>query len=291
MDTLNLKEGDIFIFQAEDDFISKCIAYITNSDVSHAAMIYRDFKLVEMGAPGLCVNSFHECLEGNKVTVMRMKPDRESMPILKAAESYINSGIKYDYPQLVLLAGLILYWPFRPTHILRKTIEKILKAACLKLDDLLNQLIHKENEKVMMCSQLVYQCYMDCGEDYIIDIENGVLQGNENTIRLIDLNFKYQSEDKGFVNLTTLEPLDEEKLAEDLYKLLIGQDNEAESLNETELQELCIYADYFHEKLNKLNPFSYRNKPLESLFVTPADLRYHAINLEKVGELRIIRDR
>ena len=34
----NLQSGDILIFEAGDNWLSKCIAKLTNSNVSHAAM-------------------------------------------------------------------------------------------------------------------------------------------------------------------------------------------------------------------------------------------------------------
>ncbi len=65
----------------------------------------------------------------------------------------------------------------------------VLNQACAELDKLLNILIHKKNPSpVMVCSQLVYQCYLDCGDDYKIKLEDELLQSVcMNKIRLADL--------------------------------------------------------------------------------------------------------
>ena len=43
-----VKPGDIIIFDGGDNWVSKSICWLTNSTVSHAAMVYKEQKIVEM---------------------------------------------------------------------------------------------------------------------------------------------------------------------------------------------------------------------------------------------------
>lgn len=48
----NLQSGDILVFEAGDNWLSKCIAKLTDSNVSHAAMCYQDGTIVRWAAAG-----------------------------------------------------------------------------------------------------------------------------------------------------------------------------------------------------------------------------------------------
>ena len=48
----NIKPGDIVIFKAGNTWISKTIAWLTESDVSHAAIVLEDGRIAEMGPDG-----------------------------------------------------------------------------------------------------------------------------------------------------------------------------------------------------------------------------------------------
>ena len=52
---ITMKPGDVIIFEAGDSWLSKCIAKLTNSTVSHAAIRYSGDKMIEMGRNGICM--------------------------------------------------------------------------------------------------------------------------------------------------------------------------------------------------------------------------------------------
>lgn len=52
----NLRLGDVLVFKAEDKWVSKAIAALTDSDVSHAAMYFGEAEIVEMGLSGIMVS-------------------------------------------------------------------------------------------------------------------------------------------------------------------------------------------------------------------------------------------
>ena len=50
-----LKPGSVVVFKAGDNWVGKAIAWLTDSDVSHAAMMLENMAMVEMGASGIRV--------------------------------------------------------------------------------------------------------------------------------------------------------------------------------------------------------------------------------------------
>ena len=74
----NIQIGDVFIFEAENDWISKSIAFLTHSNVSHAAMLYLPEALVEMGLSGIGVNRFTLTDDAKQRTVYILRRTPES---------------------------------------------------------------------------------------------------------------------------------------------------------------------------------------------------------------------
>lgn len=290
---MDYKLGDVLIFEAEDSFLSRCIAKITNSNVSHSAMVYDESKMVEMGGNGIYANRFLEDENGEVVHIMRLKQEHPFPPLFSAANYYLDKRAKYDYPSLLILAGLLIYWPVRPTVRWQHIADSIIKAACLKLDKILNKIIHGDDTVVMMCSQLVYQCYLDCGKDYFIKINKGILQTapvTDGSIRLIDSFSNYDGLATDWKQLESNFG-DEEEMAKELLESLV----EGEELPKDELIGVdCLQSTgslvvTFLDLLEEILAAASINLPMESLFVTPADLYLHTENLEEVGVMKIKR--
>lgn len=298
---MEIKQGDVLIFEAGDNWVSKSIAFLTKSNVSHSAMVYSDDSIVEMGTTGIQVNHFGLKSSGEKAYLLRLHPEHNPAPLIKAAEQYIQEDVEYDFASLVFLAGLLIYRNVRPTPKWKKITDIVLGYACLGLDKLLNRLMHKSNQKVMMCSQLVYQCYYDCGEDYRIRIRDGRLQANldnssintDGSIRIVDLLDENIVEvaNQDMVASALPEQIDVEELAKELYESL-EEASEVENdllLDSSELVAISSKAQKFLDLLEKILEKSSSEIPLPALFVTPADILEHAENLEKMGMVQVSR--
>lgn len=290
-----LRSGDILIFKAGNDWVGKSIAWLTKSDVSHAAMAYQLDKIVEMGASGISVsNVITE--SGDAAYLMRLCPEADPQPLIHAADMYINTKTRYDFPALVILAGLLIYREIRPTPKLATLVDLILRAACKALDKLIQSLILHNPDKAMVCSQLVYQIYRDCGKNYEIELEGGILQADMDgspaagSIRMIDMlsqapqNLPFISgpEDGGEEN--------PEVLARQLYEAMEEQ-NGADGAG-TELADIAplLYrAGKFLELLEELLKKSKSEIPIDALFVTPGDLLNHAKNLHLIQKITVRR--
>lgn len=296
-----LKSGDILVFKAGDNWISKSIAWLTDSDVSHAAMMLDDGRMVEMSADGIYAGSVKP-LEGDNAILLRLSPEKEPSPLVEAAQRYIDCKTRYDFPALVYLAGLIIYRRIRPTQKYVTITDLILRGACVALDHLIQSVVLKNPDKAMVCSQLVYQIYEDCGKEYHIGIEGGLLQvdkesdQSDGSVCLVDVirdvpEFDLTSEAVSEEDMPdNTEIPDVEELAKELYLALSQQDAEDNmDFTQTDLGSLPFWTKRLLDKLEEFLEKSKSNLPIDALFISPADLAYKSTNLNTVGRLSISR--
>lgn len=284
-----LKPGDVLIFKAGDDFVGRSIAWITKSDVSHAAMVFGNDTIIEMGAKGIQLSHIHLKDGSGGAYQLRLNPAKAPESLILAAQKYLDRETPYDFPALVLLAGLLIYRQIRPTPKMKIVTDMILRAACKILDALIDDIIHKKSARAMVCSQLVYQCYRDCGGEYEIKIHNGDLQASNGTARLIDLIGTAQDECLSEAEIPAVEHTDDE-LAKMLLAALEESAKEDADLSFADDNTLVSRARQFLERIEKLLEEADIDIPIDALFITPGDLLYHAENLEKIDFLEVERD-
>lgn len=298
----NLQPGDILIFEAGDNWLSKCIAKLTDSNVSHAAMCYQDGTMVEMGSRGMVCSTCKQAEKGDSAYLLRLNPEQDAKPLLATAKAYLDETVYYDYPDLVFFAGLIIYRAIRSTKRWQKIMDYILELACMELDKMINRLIHKDGKKAMVCSQLVYQIYLDCGDNYKIQIHNGLLQKGEmmlsdsEQVCLAELAKKRDAipekspvKTDRFASAEWKEP-DMEAVFKELYDAMeeSGQEN-CKLCTSSDLNGLADKAKMFLDKMEELLERAGVELPVYALFVAPSDL-LKADNLDNKGTVLISRD-
>lgn len=282
------RAGDILIFQAEDDWIGKSIALLTKSKVSHSSILLTPDSMAEMGGNGIAVNRIEDALEGRESYLLRLDPEKDPAPLVAAAQAYVEAGTRYDFPDLVILAGLLIYRAVRPTPRWQKITDLILNQACVMLD----KLLHKgEKSPAMVCSQLVYQCYYDCGADYRIILKDALLQdaAAPDTVCLADLIGEL-SGDAGCrtAGNLTVEEEDPEKLGRELYEALLETEDNT-LLPTTELSGTVSRVAEFLDLVEKILESSGVDLPVPAMFVAPSDLLEHAVNLKQCGTVTVKR--
>ena len=282
--SVQLKKGDIIVFKAGDDWISKCIALFTNSDVSHASMLYSDDTIAEMYYQEIGVHKIIETSSGLEAYIMRLKPERNPEPLIKAADCYIKASTRYNFSGIVILAGLIIYREIRPERKFMHVADLILRAACAVLDKFIQEVIGKG--KSMVCSQLVYQVYLDCGADYLIkgDFQLRNKPGKfriANILEKVPRTALYNSDTMVEINQ------DEEELAHQLYLAMTGPEEcdtvSTASENDFNINDIPESAVWFVKLLEDFLEKNGSKLPIYSLFVTPGDLVYNTTNLERLG--------
>lgn len=307
-----LTKGDIIIFKAENDWLSKAIAWFTKSDVSHAAMAYSQDSIVEVGANGIGVHKV-DISDGQDIYVMELATKPDSAPLINAANHYLNAKVRYDFPALFILAGLLIYRRITPTKKLFHVTNQILSSSALLLDEMIQHALLHHTDRAMVCSQLVYQIFYDCGGEYRIQIVNDTIQNSpipENTsICLYDLLAKAKNSSDSFKeesfhnekvsSATTTNRLTQDEinnLAKELYTALCeAEQQQCENLSylseskASDITSTLSSAKHFLSKLEYFFKIINCDMPLDAMFVTPGDLVYHAANLKQVGTLSLKR--
>lgn len=296
--------GDIVLFEApSNSLISRTIAALTNSSVSHAAIYTDKGTIIEMGPGGISENKIATEAVGQTTYIMRLADEPSGAPVVKAARRYKNEKIDYDYPSLLLICGLIVYREMKPNAKWKSASKLLLRQACVILDKLLNRMM-KKSKHAMMCSQLAYQCYLDAGKNYRIHLKESLLEANNSDtgFKMIDaLEETAELELAGSEDLLTSEtsvPLNQ--LLQDLMESqddFVFSDNEQWVPNTEHLalsdnaldQSLIYYGKEFLRKLSEFLDKTGIDIPLESLFVTPGDLLSHTSNLQQVAEVKTKR--
>lgn len=294
MANANLKPADIIIFEAGDDWLGKSIAWLTKSTVSHAALYRPDGELVEMGISGISASKFHTADSGEKAHILRLNPERDPAPVLAAADKYLQAKIRYDFPALVILGGLLIYRTIRPTPKLQKITDLILRAACQTLDKILQTAT--KSPGAMVCSQLVYQCYLDGGEDYYIQLHDGDLVNA--SLGTVCLNTLLEEQNGTLAAVapsevpheTAVSNSDSNALAQELYEALTEEVDENVMLNMSVQNELLNSAKQFLKLIEAILEKAGDVIPAQALFVTPGDLLNHATNLTQVDIVNIVRN-
>lgn len=285
------KTGDILIFKAGDDWVGKSIAWLTHSEVSHAAMLISPDTMVEMGSRGITVNGLREGPEGESAYLLRLDPEKDPAPLVQAAQGYIDQELHFDYPDLVILAGQLIYRTVRPTARWRKITDLILELACAELDKLLNRMLHKGKKvPAMICSQLVYQCYYDCGPDYQIVLKNALLQDASSAGMICLADLASEMDMAAVPDIQVPVDMEPEVLAKELYESLLEADEANEMLLETaDLSGTLAQVSKFLDLVERILETSGVDLPIPALFVTPCDLLENAVNLKRHGTGKIVR--
>lgn len=324
---MSYQKGDILVFKAGDHWLSKSIALLTNSDVSHAAMIYEDSQVVEMELPGIQLSTV-TIKPGEGAYLMRLDPEMEGQPLIDAAKVYLDAKTRYDIPALVILGGLLIYRKVRVTPQFVLVADLILRAACRALDQLIQTVILHHPDQAMVCSQLVYQIYHDCGKDYHIRLEGGTFQGVQKEagkpvspefVRIKDMialrglsdqmkqsqcdaddSDHQQDEDPQWQILQGIPGVaaegkinmdDPEQLAQLLVGVIQAQQNGDLLQNQMgDMGPLIKSAKELIRKLEKLLELTKADIPIDALFVTPADFLNHSKNLRRIGEFYVTKN-
>ncbi len=302
----DLQKGDIILFFAGDSWMSKSIAYLTNSEVTHAAMVYSEDSIVELLGDGVHLQKV-KLEEGRKAYLMRHDPRLAFEPLKESADKYLNSDVIYDFPGLYLLGGLLIYNQIMPTSRILKCTRLILESGILFLDKIIQKKILHHSGKPMVCAQFIYQIFYDCGGDYRIAITDGCLSANEmndsrpDTVRLIDLLNENHTYETSTPSLLT-EEIDNisstdyaEKLAKELYlaltetNALSASNSDTHSSDSKEMSSVLSLAEQFLDKLKLLLEKLGSDLPLDAMFVNPGDLAYHAPSLKRIDTIYVER--
>lgn len=278
------KQGDVLVFTADNKWISKLIAWGTFSDVSHAAMVYDDGQMVEMGPDGIMLTRTQAGSgpSAERAHLLRLSPEQDSAMLIGAAQKYLQAKICYDFPALVLLGAVLIYRRLQPDPRTFSPLDQLLAMACVAVDQLIKQL--RRHPDAMVCSQLVYQVYQDCGAEYQLTVENGLFEAADDALPRL---FELARPDDDFETTCVNPDADPEALCRELFLTLAEPSDAAAFENIQFPHTLTARAGRLHSLFEQLAELA--QVPLEALLVMPSDLAYHTTNLEPLGTLVLER--
>ncbi|AAK80431.1 hypothetical protein BJV85_001408 [Clostridium acetobutylicum] len=308
----DLKKGDILLFSPlYSSLESRLISLITNAPVTHSALSYYDnSKIAEEIAPNAQVNNIRSRVGNRKITVMRLNSYNKDMTkVVNEAEKYIIDKVPYSEPGLIFGAVFMLFKRAIIGENLQRTLIPMMKIIISNIIRLLDKGVYHDNHP-MVCSQFIFNCYENAGEEYKLIIDNKLQKTtlleqvqkyiNENSTALENKLTKDISE---INSKNHFEKLDREVIIKEIYREFkkdkcFGFITRRSYLEEFVLtvHEFCSVLNYFfnNSRADKLIENSDRGLVSKSIgamikdeayFVTPGDLLNNCRNLIKLGVL------
>lgn len=301
----DLKQGDVLLFSPARDTESQLIAKLTNSEVTHSAMMYYEMTEITEEMPPHASKSplkervtdtYKDVTYDRTLHVMRFtdewiaKNDIKTMiPILKRAELYMEEKVPYSYESLVIMGLYTVIRKMLPKKHL-KILTRLLQVATVELAKVVNDVVFK-GVRPFVCSQYVYNCYYTADESnfaYAMKLKPGVLDSSlvtelksENTeaingLRVSEEDTKaLQSRIEKTLQETAPELLTDagikafmKSFVEEITKETVNSVN-ALDLNHVDHQEFVKAAHDFFELIVKtydLNGASKHETPLEKIY-------------------------
>lgn len=304
-----LMPGDIVLFYMRPGSkISKLICVLTNSEISHSALIYDDTTLLEVitsgGMQQTPFAAFETPADGRfKAVARRASQQTGDHPtsLVKAMSAYKGMKVNYDYASIIMVGGLLVYKKARPSKKTLDIVYLFLQAACVVLKRVINELSRHiaplYADHYMICSEFVDRVYRDAGEPYAIQYRDPLLANpGKEVLCLADaaegmpmLFAQIDDESDRDIDLQEMEAVAAE---------LCNQYSEAEQdtgiesvemLQNAMSPELVGSVQTFVQRLTTLQALLGIDVPLPSMFVTPEDLLHHAENVVDIGEFYIQR--
>jgi hypothetical protein len=308
MNISDLKQGDVLLFSPEKgSFISWAITYLTNSNVSHAAMYYNDMQhsIIEETPPQVAVNNAEKRFKDRTIYVKRLKNDLPMTPVIDVATSYLNNEEPYDEAGLYIVGILLIYKNFSPNNLAQKVIVKILKKLTAEIVKVIDDHQYPDKEP-MVCSQFVAQCYANAGSEYELNIQNGTIDkvAINSTGSVIEQVLDIVRSNKVVATqplLMTKREVDDgdafsaEELCKELQMALTSKTADATINLSDELVSAVSQFAYAHQVRNsggkllannkecEADSFLQKLKDDENMFTFPSDLMDHCTNLIQVG--------
>lgn len=246
----DLKPCDVLLCRGKG-FISDMIVLLSGGTYSHAALyagkINDQHCVIQATLRGIVCDPIEKISEETFTDVFRFKKGDHNLgesaypfdPIQKVGLDYVNSGIKYAYDHLVLLAALAATRNIPLDPLSRKILRSILDNAAEFIFKLID-----EGKTPMVCSELVYRCFNEADND-----KKYQLSISEEVVNCLLANVQKNSQETDLTDNSTLQEAKEfqeakEKFIEALNKAKQREQpfllSEAETDNSISVVSACV---------------------------------------------------
>lgn len=311
-DVKDLKAGDIIVFQVPKDcFTSKLIARLTHSDVSHAALCYKDGACPELADSSDDGLHRHKISAGSRGAYIRRLVNVENQadlaPVLAVAKKYVDMNMDYPMADLYMLGVLVLYKNFSEGGIRQTIILNLLKVITAAIKTRW-ETTRYEGKHPMICSEYVFQCYNEASKEnpsLALELRGGDLQPE---VRFLNSNapaslldaFIINSKNNCDFNLELSEEDDAPtQSVEELASLALADLDSTNgplqlewngSMHRAVLDFLRTIQEVKGMAFNTIEELIENAIRQRAYFVTPNDLKVHIANVADLGMIGIYRD-
>lgn len=323
MKITDLKEADVLLFSASPDCISTLAAKLTNSDISHSALSYRQGseQVIHAREPFVTVDSALGVFAGRTIYVMRDSRNQSShKSVLDIADQYKSNQVPFAVTNLFLLSMILLNLRINPSNIFQTIATNILKSVIAAYTEFQTM---RTDKKPVVCSQFVYECFQQAGNEFAFTTLGPLIAAFDSSAHKASIlervmekkNFGTQTplvsrelvasmEDK-WENLAEsascklLTMLNFQEAAGSDLSMIVSnsfQDDSADLDDEfsTAVANLAVLTNgswgpnansATSMSLNEVEDALNRLRANQSLFITPADLRHNIPELKIVGQI------
>ena len=265
----DLQPGDILIFKAHDDSkLSKIISAITQSDVSHAAIVgYNTTYLLEASLEGAAKTPIINYAPREAYVRRLENCPKPNLAVLEARKQ-INTNFPYSYAELVASCIFIISSKFISLLNHGKALGILLDVACFYLAKAITA---KENDgkEGMICSELVFLSYSLAAinnqqPEYKIELS----RESKAQITIIDYLIKHSTESTNYTFSNQFVDSIEEETLDELYnhiEICIMNNDIEQTVQPTDdilhkIHNFCFlfvkhYADRKSTRLNSSHEF------------------------------------
>lgn len=298
----DLKAGDILLLEPNNEKISKIIAWVTRSEVSHTALSCGPDKPVGTVIEETPPNALEDTIltrTARTAYVMRLNPGNNNcQPVMDIAARYVSEKLPYAHAQLPFIGLYCITNNMLGDTGLQGLVTRIVKLSMGILMELEDALIYKGRE-AMMCSQFAYHCYKEAGDEYEIQLKGN--PGFPLLDRIIEIIQKDPASYNNRIFQADVEnsPVSDENVDEaidQLYEALSKKQYETELSASYELSDdliievtrFCIqFVKTFSSGTDGGNndavPYLQKLKDMYEYFISPGDLLKNTLNLTCIG--------
>lgn len=172
----DLKTGDILLYgPIENNALCELICALTDSPVSHTAMMYYDTDhIIEETLPQVTIGECEASANGRTVYVIRHNDSSLDMTkVIDIAQFYYDQKTPYPLSNLFVVGTYLVLSKHMPNK-LSQPIQKLLTTLLYIASGELMKLINKKQFKdkhPMVCSQFAYVCYKQAGPEYKLQLK------------------------------------------------------------------------------------------------------------------------
>ncbi|EGG6885826.1 hypothetical protein HI972_004975 [Salmonella enterica] len=295
----DLCSADVLLFSPEENsFISQAITFLTNANVSHAALYFHSAPpaIIEETPPQISESPAEKRFRGRTIHVYRHTSAPFLDPVITAAGQHLNNQEPYDHSGLYMVGLLLMYKKFSMTSKKQRAVIRILK----KLTTTFTRYIQKRQtpgKHPMTCSQFVAQCFDDAGAAFRLQFSPLPLDDSASDETLLDKVTDWMVQNPvvkgeyGMTNITESDTSSDEDLCEELCNALNDKTPQSNVSITGELAEAVYLFAEAHAALINLDTEMKNDNPLavlrsnNNMFVSPGDLK-NCSNLTSIGSIQ-----